>query len=509
MFVVYIRCSNKIPTEGGGNLDNKYTNMAQRNKIMTYILWICGVVSIVNNLLIESYITVFSLTFYCLVFLLPLSIFSFKKLLIRGTMYTYNVIVVIFLWYLIFQEPHIMNFIFLYFAIGLSTLYQEEKLIVHSCLLSLVASFHVYYSLDRELIFPNSNNFDFVYLATTFIFLSFIFISLVKYNKKAERINLKYAEEIKKSKEKIEEMFLETTRTIESVNGFNLTLTKQVSETEESSTQIVDTVKQMTQAISEQSHSVYDINEKITVFHEDIRFVDESVQVTTKTSDDTKQSISLVQNEMANLRKSIEELVTAMNSNLHAISMLMEKSSKISSISGAISAIAEKTNLLSLNAAIEAARAGEHGKGFGVVAEEIKKLASQAHQNTNLIGDILEEISKETKRASDTAVESQRKLIISQELTDNMTRVFESVTEKNEHMVVKSKVARERVRNLREAADVIVNEISNVSAISEQNEASIEEVLSQTEVVKFLVQNSKDKFMELNDQMQKLEDSTK
>lgn len=93
---------------------------------------------------------------------------------------------------------------------------------------------------------------------------------------------------------------------------------------------------------------------------------------------------------------------------------LMVSSRKIAGITATIRDIADRTNLLSLNAAIEAARAGEAGRGFGVVADEVKKLAGQTHDSTREIGDIVDRISAEIRNSGGTMsdiVLAQQKLI--------------------------------------------------------------------------------------------------
>jgi len=86
------------------------------------------------------------------------------------------------------------------------------------------------------------------------------------------------------------------------------------------------------------------------------------------------------------------------------VDAIAQNSRKVNQITEVIAQIANRTHILSLNAAIEAARAGEHGKGFVVVAQEVGKLAESAGQNAKLITDIVEQAAidaNEGKSATD------------------------------------------------------------------------------------------------------------
>ncbi|BAJ03275.1 methyl-accepting chemotaxis protein [Shewanella violacea] len=96
------------------------------------------------------------------------------------------------------------------------------------------------------------------------------------------------------------------------------------------------------------------------------------------------------------LEHDMEELNAQMASASQSIEKLAQESESIGSVLDVIQAIAEQTNLLALNAAIEAARAGEQGRGFAVVADEVRTLASRTQQSTEDIREKINSLQHET-----------------------------------------------------------------------------------------------------------------
>lgn len=129
------------------------------------------------------------------------------------------------------------------------------------------------------------------------------------------------------------------------------------------------------------------------------------------------QQTRIGRTSMDEASSSLEQIAGALNSTATVINTLGQRSQEIGGIVGVITSIAEQTNLLALNAAIEAARAGEQGRGFAVVADEVRNLASRTRQATDEISLMIQSIQQETGNAISTM--EQGKVLMEEGLSRN------------------------------------------------------------------------------------------
>lgn len=114
------------------------------------------------------------------------------------------------------------------------------------------------------------------------------------------------------------------------------------------------------------------------------------------------QQIDDAHREVAQAIEGINQLVNEVNITSDAIESLSDQTDRITSVIEVIGGIAEQTNLLALNAAIEAARAGEQGRGFAVVADEVRSLASRTQHSTEDINEMLTALQEGVRTAVTT-----------------------------------------------------------------------------------------------------------
>lgn len=154
----------------------------------------------------------------------------------------------------------------------------------------------------------------------------------------------------------------------------------------------------MTSIQSQQS----DIQDITRAFEELARSVERVAELTLKTHESTEAAAGSgtdCRERMDNMTSALAVLADDLKSANENIASLSSKSDAIGVVLEVITDIAEQTNLLALNAAIEAARAGEAGRGFAVVADEVRALASRTHLSTREIENIIGGLQAETHQA--------------------------------------------------------------------------------------------------------------
>lgn len=183
-----------------------------------------------------------------------------------------------------------------------------------------------------------------------------------------------------------------------------------------------------------------------------------------------------------------EQLNTVMQSVKEAIYFLSQQTNltngsvaKISSATALITSIASQTNLLSLNATIEAARAGEYGKGFSVVASEIQQLAEQSNRTAGQIQEMITNLNMNSTHTLER-VEQVQEIIEKQEKNmETTTNIFQQVCNDIDKSVVGINTILENSRSLEDTRTKTVAIVQDSASLSQENSASLEEIMASIE----------------------------
>ncbi len=142
-----------------------------------------------------------------------------------------------------------------------------------------------------------------------------------------------------------------------------------------------------------------------------IQEVSSNTQQVSEEAKAAEQSARAVSKQFRQAMEEIQVLAENVDNSGAVIQELVAETTNIASVLDVIKGIAEQTNLLALNAAIEAARAGEQGRGFAVVADEVRTLASKTQQSTGDINVMIEKLRSGVNRAVSSMKESQEKAV--------------------------------------------------------------------------------------------------
>ncbi|WP_061237314.1 methyl-accepting chemotaxis protein [Ectopseudomonas composti] len=164
------------------------------------------------------------------------------------------------------------------------------------------------------------------------------------------------------------------------------------------------------QGIDQQSGEISSMAGAVEEFSATSQNIADNMRSTERLANANAQQTRIGRTSMDQASEALVQIAEALEQTSTAINGLGQRSQEIGGIVSVITAIADQTNLLALNAAIEAARAGEQGRGFAVVADEVRSLAGRTREATNEISTMIGSIQSETSSAIAT-MEQGRQLM--------------------------------------------------------------------------------------------------
>ncbi|MBR1471844.1 MAG: methyl-accepting chemotaxis protein [Lachnospiraceae bacterium] len=252
-------------------------------------------------------------------------------------------------------------------------------------------------------------------------------------------------------------------------------LADSASQASQASDQVTDAVTEISKGAVAQAESVESAVGDTDEIGKNIENITEDVREMDNYAEEMKEACDKAMDSLEKLIKHSEEVTASVKDIGDTITSTNESAKTISEFTQAITDIATQTNLLSLNASIEAARAGDAGRGFAVVADEIRQLADQSSDSADKIKGIVEKLLADSASSVSVLEKLNESFGVQAEQLDSTKENMVTMSGNVTHVKDTSSHITGRIASLNDAKNGLMEIISDLSAISEENAASTEE----------------------------------
>ena len=240
--------------------------------------------------------------------------------------------------------------------------------------------------------------------------------------------------------------------------------------------QIVENSTEQAQNSQNTSEHMRIMGENITETSAEVELLDDNAASMQQSSEKAAETLNNLRNINVEVERIIGEVQEQTNRTNDSVQKIHEATAFITSI-------AEETNLLSLNASIEAARAGESGRGFGVVADQIKKLSEQSNESSKEIEETAKTLSEDSAKAVEIMQQMQEIIMNQSASMQDTQKVVEEVIAQIGSSMQSIRQIKESTGHLENSRNEVLQAVSELSEIVQGNVDSTKKTYDETEEV--------------------------
>ncbi|PGP18660.1 hypothetical protein COA01_23240 [Bacillus cereus] len=400
---------------------------------------------------------------------------------------------------MIWQDHTFLTYFTVFFNLVLMSFYQDKGTMILGGVLQLITTIITYVLFGKE-VFPGWGTADIVSLSSFILIFTGLFVFQSGFFNRLQMENHLKEEREQKQKQKIQEIL--STIKDRVVDEFSFELKRNIDETSQTSGEISRTFTEVAKEINHQFINIENIDYSIDSTGKSVDKATAATKNIRNLVDNSVSSIAMGEEKVKSIFKEAAIVGNIIDESADTMEHLHKESEKIGSIIETIDEIAQKTQYLSINANIEATK--HANAGFGVIANEIRKLADDSAASATQISEILKGLRSSVGIASTQTTLGQKALMTTKKRTEETLHVFESINQNINSVVREVEITDIIMGKVEQNTIIAKQQIQNVSQIASGTQEHVQDVLGTTETQIQKVKDIEGSFAELEQSLLEL-----